>query len=144
MDHLLSRRPLELRARALQVEPAGISAIIRGPPTPQSSGALASEFTPGFGLWGQLPDIRRDEQDHRKIAGRAQARTRQSNRVAQFPSIIESQLTNTEVGQGESRAREKQVGIVGDERNLEPDPTDGGLRDQHKCWSSYKGHTVDA
>lgn len=67
MDHLLSRSSLELRARVLQVEPAGKCLRLTvewrceydsWSPTPQFSGAIA---------FGALPDNRIDEQDHRKV-----------------------------------------------------------------------------
>jgi len=81
MDHLLSRSSLELRARVLQVEPA--DSVQSWSPTPQFSGAIA---------FGALPDIWIDEQDHRKVINpRANARL-VTDRVAQFPSIIESQI----------------------------------------------------
>jgi hypothetical protein len=42
MDHLLSRSSLELRARALQVEPAGLVHTIRGPLLPSLQGRSPS------------------------------------------------------------------------------------------------------
>ena len=114
---------------------------------------------------GALPDIWIDEQDHRKVAEYTSPWIQRTepkvdpapsgiNRVAQFPSkrrrddVAQRESQSADLRRsvtGDSRAwaeKPKASRARGDERNLELDPSDGGLRDQED-WNQAEARLGD-